>query len=155
MQYLKLEKTEIKELRNITKENIRFFPIIFIFLSIIFAAFINLAPINLTKTFQLDSLHCFALTILISVIFIVIFFRDKVSYLKDIIANKKKIYGGILASKQHTSKNGNEKFYFYMDGNKFSVTKEDFEKYKEFDSIQFHLSIHSKYIFKISGDLKK
>jgi hypothetical protein len=152
MQYLKLETNEIRELRNIAKENLGIYLIVFILLSVIFIAFMKVAPLRWTETFHLSYGPYFGLIILISTVFFVIFFKDKISYLKDLLANRKKIYSGILASKQHLSKNGSDKFHFYMDGNKFSVRKEDYEKYKEFDAIQFHLSIHSRHIFKIEGN---
>jgi nitrogen fixation/metabolism regulation signal transduction histidine kinase len=152
MNYLKLEKTEIKELRSIAKENLIIYPIIFILLLTTFYTFLNTAASRWTETFRLSYFPYLLLTILIIAVFVAVYFRSKISYLKDLLANKKKIYSGILASKQHISKNGSDKFYFYMDGNKFSVKKEDFEKFDENDTIQFHLSIHSRHIFKISGD---
>jgi hypothetical protein len=152
MNYLKLEKTEIKELRSIAKENLIIYPVIFILLLVTFYAFLNTGSSKWTETFRFSYFPYLVLTILTIAVFIALFFRSKISYLKDLLANKKKIYSGILASKQHISKNGNDKFYFYMDGNKFSVKKEDFEKFNEEDTIQFHLSIHSRHIFKVSGD---
>jgi hypothetical protein len=151
MQYIKLDKNEIKELRNAVRENLGIYPVIFVLSLIIFTAFIKFTILR-TEAFQLDYLPILAITLLIAVIFLVLFFKSRLSYFKDIVSNKKKIYSGILAGKEHLSKNGKDKFYFYMDGNKFSVKKEEFEKFREFDTIQFHLSIHSRHIFKISGD---
>lgn len=141
MKYLSLDQNELRELRNLRLGSLSFS------MAIIFLAGIATALIaNHIFSLLIVPLAVSVLVIVTGILFV--FYANR-AYIADLQQKKKKIYKGVLSSRRISTRHGNERFEFNVDGNIFIVDKESFTSFQEGDLLEFHIAPSLKHLFKI------
>jgi hypothetical protein len=150
MKYFNLSREEITIMRILTRK--RFFPYLLSFLLSLFIIFICYTQIIKNSNYNFMSSNSFL--ILISGFTLMLFLIHFI-YTSDIIQtflkkNQRVIYTGVLGEKKIKENTNYRKYVFYMDGMKFSVNEMDFQSFNSGDLVEFHVSLNSKHLIKIS-----
>jgi len=149
MKYFNLSKEEIIFMRVLARK--KFLPYLLSFLVSLFVIFISYSQLMKNRDFNLFSSNSFLVIITGLTLMFLIHFTYNVGIIQTILKkNQKMIYKGVLSEKKIKENTKSTKYVFYMDGMKFSVSKEDFQSFDSGDLIEFHVSLNGKHLIKIS-----
>jgi hypothetical protein len=154
MKYLSLSEEEIKNLKILTGKRFIFYLSTALGLLLISFCLLGLLkPVQIQRGFDSLSLSelIFTFCLILIGITIVIFLW---LYRSMLLQSKKKVYTGAVSEKRIKENEGQQKFYIYMDGNKFRVSETEYNSFEIGAPIEFHVSVKDKHLLKVSKPLE-